>query len=125
MSQRRETGRRGEDEACRFLEARGHTVLARNWRSGHQELDIITLEAGVLHFVEVKTRVAPMTASPEDSVGFVKQRNVTQAAKAFVRSLSGTSIRYSEIFFDVLTVVYSGDEITVEYYPQAFIPMFL
>lgn len=125
MSQKRETGRRGEDEACRFLEARGHTVLARNWRSGHQELDIVTLEAGVLHFVEVKTRVAPMTASPEDSVGFVKQRNVTRAAGAFIRRFSGAALRYSEIYFDVVTVVYAGDDITVEYFPQAFIPMFL
>lgn len=123
MSQKRETGRRGEDEACRFLEARGHMVLSRNWHSGHQELDIVTLEAGVLHFVEVKTRVAPMAASPEESVGFVKQRNVTRAAKAFVRSFSG--LRYSEIYFDVITVVYAGDGVNVEYYPQAFIPMFL
>lgn len=123
MSQRRETGRRGEDEACRFLEARGHTVLARNWRGGHQELDIVSLEAGVLHFVEVKTRVAPLTASPEDSVGFVKQRNVTRAAKAFIRSFSG--LRYTEIYFDVITVVYAEDEVSVEYYPQAFIPMYL
>lgn len=123
MSQRRETGRRGEDEACRFLEARGHTVLARNWRGGHQELDIVSLEAGVLHFVEVKTRVAPLTAPPEDSVGFVKQRNVTRAAKAFIRSFSG--LRYTEIYFDVITVVYAEDEVSVEYYPQAFIPMYL
>lgn len=123
MSQKRETGRRGEDEACRFLEARGHMVLSRNWHSGHQELDIVTLEAGVLHFVEVKTRVAPMAASPEESVGFVKQRNVTRAAKAFVRSFSG--LRYSEIYFDVITVVYAEDEVSVEYYPQAFIPMYL
>lgn len=123
MSQKRETGRRGEDEACGFLEASGHTVLARNWRGGHQELDIVTLEAGVLHFVEVKTRMAPLTASPEDSVGFVKQQNVTRAAKAFIHKFS--ELRYSEIYFDVITVVYAGDEVSVEYYPQAFIPMFL
>ena len=118
-----ELGKRGEDAVGEYLIGRGHMVVDRNWRSGHLEVDLITLNEDGLHFVEVKTRVAPLTASPEDSVGFVKQRNVTRAAKAFIRSFSG--LRYTEIYFDVVTVVYSGDEITVEYYPQAFIPMFL
>ena len=34
-------GRQGEDIACRYLESIGHTILERNWRSGHLEIDIV------------------------------------------------------------------------------------
>ena len=36
-------GRRGEEEASRYLTRLGHRILARNWRGGHLELDIVTL----------------------------------------------------------------------------------
>ena len=37
-------GRKGEEEACSYLCRNGHRILARNWRGGHLELDIVTLE---------------------------------------------------------------------------------
>ena len=40
---RRDLGRQGEDIACTLLESMGHTILERNWRSGHLEIDIISL----------------------------------------------------------------------------------
>ena len=46
-------GERGEQEACNFLLAEGHRILKRNWRSGHLELDIISVCGKVLHIVEV------------------------------------------------------------------------
>jgi putative endonuclease len=47
----------GEDIACLYLEKKGYTLLARNWRL-HQvgEMDIITKHGDELVFVEVKTR---------------------------------------------------------------------
>ena len=38
---RRDLGKKGEDIACRLLEEKGHTILERNWRAGHLEIDII------------------------------------------------------------------------------------
>ena len=35
-------GRKGEEEACGYLARQGHRILARNWRGGHLELDVIT-----------------------------------------------------------------------------------
>ncbi|HAW06425.1 MAG TPA: endonuclease, partial [Rikenellaceae bacterium] len=43
MKGRGEFGRRGEDEACMYLVSQGHTILERNWRCGHLEIDVITL----------------------------------------------------------------------------------
>ena len=41
---RRELGNLGEELACEYLQRHGHTLLKRNWRSGHLEIDIITLD---------------------------------------------------------------------------------
>ena len=49
-----EKGRKGEDQAARFLKKQGYTVLARNVRGGRGELDIIAQLDDILIFVEVK-----------------------------------------------------------------------
>ena len=76
-------GRRGEDIACKYLLDRGHTVVDRNWRSGHLEIDVVTVDPAGLHFVEVKSRVAPATAAPEENVGYLKQRRIGGEDVAF------------------------------------------
>ena len=56
MDPRRATGKRGEDEACGLLVSLGHSILERNWRHGHKEVDIISLAGNELHIVEVKSK---------------------------------------------------------------------
>ena len=53
---RQKLGERGENVACRYLESMGHTILERNWRNGHLEIDIISVDPEGIHFVEVKAR---------------------------------------------------------------------
>ena len=115
-------GRRGEDIAARYLVESGHTVLARNWRIGHLEIDIITMAADGIHFVEVKSRVFPMTADPEENVGPVKRRRLVRAAGEWLR-LNGREDM--ECHFDVAGVVFRGDAYSVRYIPKAFIPVML
>ena len=116
-------GKRGEDEACRWLIAKGHTVLERNWRGGHCEIDIITLDSTGLHFVEVKSRKAPVAADPLVNVTAAKQKHLVQAALKF---LHGGDRRFEdeEVNFDIITVVFYGDDARIEYYPQAIIPIY-
>ena len=56
MAQHNELGRLGEQQACRYLAEKGYSLLARNWRLGHLEIDIIADYFGEVVFVEVKTR---------------------------------------------------------------------
>lgn len=49
-------GRLGENAAAKFLAGEGLKIVARNFRSGHGEIDIVARDAGCLVFVEVKTR---------------------------------------------------------------------
>lgn len=117
---RKRVGRRGEDIAAAFLVDAGHTVLARNWRAGHLELDIVSMAADGIHFVEVKSRVVPMAASPEDSVGPGKMRRMAAAAGAWLSENGKTDM---DCYFDVVSVSFSIDSYSVEYFPQAFIPI--
>ena len=49
-------GNRGEDAVCKYLEASGHEIVARNWKNKFCEIDIISRFNGVLCFTEVKYR---------------------------------------------------------------------
>ena len=55
MSKKR-AGDRGEELALRYLSARGYTLLRRNYRTRHGELDLIMRRGGIIVFVEVKLR---------------------------------------------------------------------
>ena len=121
-------GRRGEEEAARYLAGLGHKVIARNWRGGHLELDVVTLTGSELHFVEVKSRVAPVMAEPQRNVGREKQRRLVAAAQAFLHDEGRKDLPADlEVFFDVMSIVFygTGEDFEIEYYPKAFIPHYV
>lgn len=122
MDSRRDTGRFGEDAAASFLEGKGFTVIARNWRSGHYELDIVAVDGEGLHFVEVRTRINPEIL-PQDTVNAAKQRKVTEAARRFLRQPAHLKFSDFEVFFDVIGVTLANEGVDLEYIPQAFVPM--
>ena len=120
-------GRRGEQEAGDYLARLGHRILARNWRCGHLELDLVTLTGNELHIVEVKSRTAPVMAEPQRNVGREKQRRLVAAAQAFLHSDERKNLPADlEVFFDVLSVVFygTGADFAVDYFPKAFIPLY-
>ncbi len=117
-------GRMAEDLACEYLIRHGHTIVERNWRSGHLEIDIISLDGAGLHFVEVKSRVAPVSAEPEENVGYLKQRKIVAAATRFLHSDEKRSLLVRhEVFFDVFSVIFEGEKVEVNWFPQAYIPI--
>ena len=118
-------GKKGEDSACAYLRSLGHTIIARNWRSSHLELDIVSIAGDGLHIVEVKSRTAPVAADPQVNVTYTKRQRLVAAAKAFLHSPEMKSQPADlEIFFDIITVVFESGEATIDYYPQAFIPIY-
>ena len=126
QTDKQKTGSRGEEEACSWLVGEGHHILRRNWRAGHLELDVITLQGRVLHIVEVKTRSAGAPVPPEVNVGRDKRRRMVSAANAFINSAErGTLPPNLEIWFDVLTVVFAEPAPRIDYFPQAFIPFYV
>jgi putative endonuclease len=60
---------RAEEAAARWLVSRGWKVLARRWRSGVGELDLVCRDpAGILVGVEVKVRSSGRAGSGGESV---------------------------------------------------------
>ncbi|MBQ7337244.1 MAG: YraN family protein [Clostridia bacterium] len=97
-------GSRGEDIAAMYLEQNGYRILHRNYRHEHLELDIIATDDTVIVFCEVKTRsVAPMAAAaygrPSRAVNLQKQKNLSLAARAYVKEYpqSGKRLRFDVI----------------------------
>ncbi len=71
-----------------FLEQRGYRVLARNVRTGRGEIDLLAIQepAGVLVFVEVKTRTNASFGLPEEAVDARKVENLYRAAETYLQA---------------------------------------
>lgn len=99
-------GRFGEQLAVDALSADGMALLDRNWRCPDGELDIVASDAGVLVFVEVKTRSTRAFGDPAEAVSRAKAARVRRLA---VRWLAAhPEQRWSEIRFDVVSIVRRG-----------------
>ena len=122
---RQSLGKKGEDMVCEFLQSKGHTILERNFRSGHLEIDIISFDAEGIHFVEVKTRRMSVQAPPQDNVDRTKQANIVKAAGRYLRSGKGTPYGCMECMFDVVAITFEGSEHKTDWFPQAYIPIYL
>jgi len=77
-------GKWGERIAAEFLARIGYEILAINYRTPFGELDLITLQGGMLVFIEVKTRTSTLLGYPEGSVTLAKQSHITNAALYFM-----------------------------------------
>ena len=118
-------GKRGEDLACDLLCSKGHTILERNYRVGHLEIDIISLSIEGIHFVEVKTRCENIQAPPQENVDYTKQRRIASAAKGFFRSKKGAHLNGNECHFDIVAITFKNHTTQMEYFQDAFIPIYL
>ena len=77
-------GDRGEKLAAQLLELAGWTVLHRNYRLGHREVDLVARRGEVVAFVEVKTRAGLGFGHPLEAITAQKRREVQQVAAAWV-----------------------------------------
>lgn len=125
MNGKGKLGKAGEEEVCKWLISKGHTILERNWRAGKQEIDIISLDRDGIHFVEVKSRTAPVQGEPEEAVNPAKQRNIVKAARRFM-ALKGNELSDNlEIWFDIAAVTFDGGDVRLNYFPGAFVPIYV
>ena len=120
MSTTAETGRAGERAAAEYLRRAGYEICALNWRSGRYELDIVARKAGIVHFVEVKTRSNLACGLPREYVTAAKQERIRKTA-AFYLMEKGLDC---PVRFDVAEVytdgVHSPAATHIEYIENAF-----
>ena len=94
-------GRLGEDEAALYQTSIGYTLLERNWRYGHEEIDLIADDFGEVVFVEVKTRQGCLFGAPAQAVDAHKRKKIILTATQYLRQR-----RLGDCFcrFDVIEV---------------------
>lgn len=122
---RQTLGRQGEEMACSFLADKGHIILERNWRSGHLEIDIISFNEEGIHFVEVKTRRRNIQAPPQENVDRRKQAKITKAAMQYLKTKNGLPYGNHECIFDIVAVTFEAGNPKLDWFPQAYIPIYL
>lgn len=80
-------GRFGEDAAEAFLKSRGWTIIERNFRVEHLEVDIIATRNDVFAFIEVKSRKLVdnnVYGAPINAVNLKKRKNIVRAAELYL-----------------------------------------
>jgi len=82
--ERHRRGIAGEEQAIRYLQSRGCTIVAHRFRVGHTEIDLIARQGDLVTFVEVKTRRGTAFGSPLEAVTGAKRRELVKAARVWV-----------------------------------------
>ncbi len=77
-------GRWGEGVACAYLQARGWTVMERNVRVGHREIDIVARRGRIVAFVEVKTRASLRFGHPLEAITWKKRAEIVRVARTWL-----------------------------------------
>ncbi|NUM77011.1 YraN family protein [candidate division KSB1 bacterium] len=107
----------GEQRAAEHLEKLGYTIIARNFRHGHGEIDLVADDNGTLVFVEVKTQSSEAMGEAFNWVTRRKQRQIGRVALAY---LTANQIENRDCRFDVIAVAHREDEVEIKHIPNAF-----
>lgn len=119
MAEHNDLGRLGEDIAAAYLQHQGFELLARNWRWGKAEIDLILRDKAAVVFVEVKTRRNARYGFPEESVGPKKEKLLAEAAGQYLYENQFEG----EFRFDVVAIIaYPTPQ--VRHFPDAFFPFY-
>lgn len=95
-------GRRGEDLALQYLEARGLRLLERNYRCRGGEIDLVMVDGTTLALIEVRSRSSANFGGAAASVDTRKQRRFILAARHLM--LTRPHLRKLAARFDVVAV---------------------
>ena len=117
MAIQQDIGNKGEALAIDFLEHKGYTILASNWRFKRAEVDIIAQEGSTIVFVEVKTRSYDHFGPADLAINAKKEGLITSAAHAYI-----DQHKYEgAIRFDVISILLQEHKMAkIEHLEDAF-----
>ena len=111
-----ELGKKGETQACRFLEKLNYTIISRNYKCSHGEIDIIATDKNEMVFIEVKTRASKKYGEAREAVDQYKKKHIKKATMQYIckHRLEDKFIR-----FDVVEVYYKEDKFSIKHIKNA------
>ncbi len=113
-------GRRGEREAEKLLKKKGYLILARNWRSGRDEIDLICLHGKTVVFVEARTRAEGALVSGYDSIDQRKRDALRRVCRAYFAKMRPKPLT---LRFDVVEIEHrEGTVLACRHYEN--VPLF-
>jgi putative endonuclease len=108
----------GELLAERWVSQRGWQVLARRFKIGHRDIDLIIRRGSTVAFVEVKTRRRLGFGGPVRAVSIQKRRHLSHAATIWIDRYGERGWEYR---FDVVGVLIEAGVVRVLHVENAFL----
>jgi putative endonuclease len=107
-------GTRSEAMAAAFLEGRGLTIVARNYRCRLGEIDLVARDGGTTVFVEVRRRASSAFGGAAASITSAKRQKLLRAARHYLSRLR----ELPQCRFDALLI--QGEPPRIEWIRDAF-----
>jgi putative endonuclease len=85
ISSNRSVGQWGETVAYEYLTDLGYSIVDRNARTPHGEIDLVARQGSVTVFVEVKTRTSTRFGPPETAITEKKRAHMLAASQAYLQ----------------------------------------
>jgi putative endonuclease len=112
-----ELGQAGETAAADYYLAQGYEVLARGYRHGRAEVDLVLRRSNeLLVFAEVKTRSSGQFGPPETFVSTRKKELFRIAATHLQEELDWRG----DIRFDIVALTLLSQGFRIEHFEDAF-----
>jgi putative endonuclease len=111
------TGERGQNEAEKYLCAKGLILLEKNYRLRGAEIDLIMRDGEYIVFTEVKYRKSLSYGWPAESINNRKQNKIKFAARHYIacKQLSNQDFR-----FDAVELLETADGLFIKHTENAF-----
>jgi putative endonuclease len=117
VAHQQDIGNQGERLAVEYLQHKGYTILATNWRYKRAEIDIIAQTGSIRVFVEVKARSSSNFGPPDLAVNPKKEALLTSAAHEYLGQLAYEG----EIRFDVISILLEQNKMAqIQHIEDAF-----
>lgn len=116
MTDHHQYGKNAENYTLEFLTKKGYRFIAKNYRFGIAEVDLIMQDGSVLVCVEVKARRSDYFGTPES---FLSSRQIQRLVAAMDHYVHQNDL-FLEIRFDLVAITVQDNEWKINHIKNAF-----
>ncbi|OGM73853.1 hypothetical protein A3H21_00950 [Candidatus Woesebacteria bacterium RIFCSPLOWO2_12_FULL_42_8] len=106
----KESGRRGEEIAAKYLRDHGYNIIEKNYRTRFGEIDLIATCGDRLIFIEVKLKIGDKFGTPEEMITKGKVWQVRKTAEGYLLENPQTKQKFAKYQIVAVCVVTGGGD---------------